>query len=324
MSSGAPRLSIVVPAYQSADCLPALVSAIEAALVATGWTYELVLTDDASPDDTWRVIEKLASQNPWIVAQRHRRNFGQDNAIMSGLRVARGKIVVIMDDDLQHDPRDIPRLCEHLEKEGLDIVYANYEKRRHRAWKNLGSYFSGKVAEWLLDKPPHIYLSPFKAVRATVAREILRYTGPGPYVDGLLLETTRRLGQVSVAHRERFSGSSTYTVLKSVQVWSRLAFSFSVQPLRVGIWIGSVVASLGLLGTVAVVAMRILNPAFSDNVAGWASLMTSLLFFSGIQIILLGLLGEYVGRSFLSLNRSPQSIIAETANLRPQGREGDQ
>jgi undecaprenyl-phosphate 4-deoxy-4-formamido-L-arabinose transferase len=311
-----PDISIVVPVYRSADCLAALVEAIEAATSAAGLVCELVLTDDASPDNSWEVITALARERPWIVGQRHRRNYGQDNGIVSGLRVARGRVAVIMDDDLQHDPRDIPRLIEALEAGPYDVVFADFRKRHHKAWKNLGSWFNGKVAEWLLDKPRDVYLSPFKAVRMDVVREIVHYPGSDPYVDGLLLQVTNRLGKIEATHHPRHAGESGYSFGKSVQVWTRLAFSFSLKPLRIGLWLGILVAALGLLGAGLVVLLRLISgEIFTQGAAGWSSLICAILVFSGVQMFMLSVVGEYIGRIYINLNRLPQPAVAETVNL---------
>jgi len=308
-------VSVVVPAFQSAECVEALVLAVEAVLSGSGLTWEMIVTDDASPDDTWAEICRVAVSRPWLIGQRHRKGFGQHNGIMSGLRLSRGRFAVIMDDDLQHDPADILALLKEAEAGGHDVVFANFSRREHRTWKRLGSWFNGKVAEWLLEKPPHIYLSPFKILRREVVEEVLRYEGPEPYVDGLVLRATRRLGQVTAKHRARHAGKSSYSFRKSIALWARLAFSFSLKPLRLATWLGAISAAAGFLGTVLVVFLRIsLGESFADGVAGWASLMTVLLFFGGMQMVLLGILGEYVGRIHLNLNRAPQQVIAETIN----------
>jgi undecaprenyl-phosphate 4-deoxy-4-formamido-L-arabinose transferase len=304
-----PALSIVVPVYRSEACLAALVAAIDDALTPAGITHEIVLVNDFSPDRSWAVIESLCARLPHVVGIDLRRNFGQDNAIMTGMRVARGRFVAIMDDDLQHHPRDLPALLAKAE-EGFDVVYADFRRKRHKLWKNLGSWFNGRVAEWVIEKPRHIYLSPYKVIRGDVAALVCEHIGPDPYVDGLLLQLTARITQVPVEHHDRFAGEGTYTFWKSVGVWARLAVSFSPRPLRLVTWFGFAFAALGFLLSVAVVAYRLARPqVFTTETAGWASLMVATLMVGGIQMILFGVLGEYIGRTFLKANRKPQTSI---------------
>jgi polyisoprenyl-phosphate glycosyltransferase len=310
----APELSIVVPVYRSEDCLEALADAVAAALAPAGRRYELILVNDGSPDRSWAVVEDLCRSRPEVVGIDLRRNFGQDNAILAGLRFARGRAVAIMDDDLQHDPRDLPALLAKLE-EGADVVYADFRVKRQRAWKNLGSWFNGKVAEWVLNKPRGLYLSPYKVIRKEVADLICRYDGPDPYVDGLLLQVTGRFAQVPVEHHDRHAGVSTYTFAKSIAVWARLATSFSVRPLRLVSWCGLGLGLLGALLTVYVVWYRLFYPErFALAVAGWASLMVAVLVIGGVQMVFLGVLGEYAGRTHTTVVGKPQATIREVLN----------
>jgi polyisoprenyl-phosphate glycosyltransferase len=313
----APDLSIVVPVYRSQDCLPALVSAIEQALVPAGRTYEVVLVNDCSPDQSWQIIRALCRQHANVVGVDLRRNFGQDNAILTGLRLARGRFIAIMDDDLQHHPRDLPRLLDKIE-EGYDVVYADFRVKRQKAWKNLGSWFNGKVAEWVINKPKEIYLSPYKVIDREVAEMICKYDGPSPYVDGLLFQVTSRITQIPVEHHGRFAGQSTYTFWGSVRVWARLAFSFSVAPLRLVTWFGFSFAFLGLLLTLVVIGYRLFFPEdFPPAAVGWASLMVALLLLGGIQMVFFGILGEYTGQTYLRINNKPQAAIREVINHEP-------
>jgi polyisoprenyl-phosphate glycosyltransferase len=309
-----PELSIVVPVYRSEDCLEALVRAISEALTPSAIEYEVVLVNDFSPDNSWAIIESLCAANPNVIGVDLRKNFGQDNAILTGLRIARGRYIAIMDDDLQHHPRDLPALLARAE-EGFDVVYAEFRHKRQKLWKNLGSWFNGKVAEWVIEKPKNVYLSPYKVISSEVAQHVCRYDGPDPYIDGLLFQVTARITQIPVDHHERFAGRSSYTFWKSVRVWARLAVSFSARPLRLVTWCGFVFAALGLILSAAVIAYRLMRPEdFSKAAAGWASLMVALLLIAGIQMIFFGVLGEYTGRTFLKVNRKPQTSIRAVLN----------
>lgn len=309
-----PDLSIVVPVYRSEDCLDALIEAISKSFANSNRDYEVVLVNDGSPDNSWGVIESICAKNRRVVGIDLRRNFGQDNAIITGLRLARASYVAIMDDDLQHNPGDLPALLDKIE-EGPDVVYAQFVVKKQKLWKNLGSWFNGKFAEWVINKPKNVYLSPYKIIRREVVEAICRYDGPDPYIDGLLFQVTSRIAQIPVEHHPRYAGQSTYTVWKSLRVWARLAFSFSSRPMRLVSWFGFGFATLGLLLAIVVVLYRILYPEdFSQNAVGWASLMVTLLVLSGIQMLFFGILGEYTGRTFVRVNNKPQSSIREVVN----------
>jgi undecaprenyl-phosphate 4-deoxy-4-formamido-L-arabinose transferase len=311
-----PYLSIVVPVYGSEDCLQALVAAIDREM-GTAAPYEVILVNDCSPDRAWQVIEAICESNSNVIGVDLRRNFGQDNAILTGLGLARGRYIAIMDDDLQHHPRYLPVLVAEIEK-GADVVYADFRTKHQSLWKNMGSWFTGKVAEWVIDKPRDIYLSPYKIISREVAGLICEYKGPHPYVDGLLFQVTSRITHIHAEHSARYAGRSNYTFWKSVRVWGRLAFSFSVRPLRLVTWFGLCFALLGLMLAVVVVLYKLLYPeAFHPYAVGWASLMVALLLVGGIQLFFFGVLGEYTGRTFLRVNNKPQTAVRVVLNRKP-------
>jgi undecaprenyl-phosphate 4-deoxy-4-formamido-L-arabinose transferase len=320
---GQPDVSIVVPVFRSEECLEALAAAIREALESARYSYELILVNDGSPDGSWAVIADLCARDGSIIGVDLRRNFGQDNAIMTGLRLARGSLIAIMDDDLQHRPADLPALFARAQ-EGFDVVYADFRKKQQKLWKNFGSWLNGKLAEWVLDKPANVYLSPFKVIRKEVADLICTYDGPAPYVDGLLFQVTSRITQIPVEHQRRYAGRSTYTFWKSARVSARLALSFSVKPLRFIAVAGFVLAILGLATAAFVVAYRMLKPEdFPPAAVGWASLMVAVLLVGGVQMIFLGVMGEYAGRTFLRVNNRPQAAIRDVLN-RPAAIETSQ
>jgi len=269
------------------------------------------MINDCSPDHSWTVISWICQSNPNVVGVDLRRNFGQDNAIITGLRIARGKFIAIMDDDLQHDPQDLPRLLARI-GEGSDVVYANFDQRHQNWWKNLGSWFNGKVAQWVIGKPKAIYLSPYKVMRKEISDLICDYDGPDPYIDGLIFQLTSNIVQIPAKHHARYAGRSTYTLWKSLKVWARLAFSFSVRPVRLVTMFGFIFAALGLVLVLIVTLYRILAPQdFSADAVGWASLMVAGLLIGGIQMIFFGIMGEYIGRTYLRVNNKPQASIRE-------------
>ena len=208
------NLSIVVPVYRSADCLPELARRVAQDVAGSFNSYELILVNDDSPDTSWEVIASLALTHPFVVGVDLRKNVGQDNAIMAGLHYASGEVVVIMDDDLQHDPADIAALCRAL-GQGADVVYARFARKRQALWKNLGSWLSDRVAVIVLGKPKDIYLSPYKAMRKEIVDEIVKYDGPFTYVDGLIFSITSHIKQIDVEHHPRLAGRSNYNLIRS-------------------------------------------------------------------------------------------------------------
>lgn len=310
-------LSIVIPVYRSQDCLIPLYDAIVEVMTTTDWSYEIILVNDFSPDDSWEIIRSLCEVAPSVIGVDLRRNFGQDNAILTGLRISRGQYVAIMDDDLQHHPKDLPALLTKLVK-GNDVVYADFRTKQQKLWKNIGSWINGKIAEWVLDKPKGLYLSPYKVIRRDVVEMICAYPGHAPYIDGLIFQATARISQVAVEHHRRLEGVGNYTFVRSVGVSARLAFSFSARPLRLIGAAGVMTAGLGLLLTLVVIIHRVFWPAdFGPQTAGWASLMVAILISTGVQLIFFGALAEYTGRSFLLMSRKPQTSIRSVLNYKP-------
>jgi len=309
-----PDVSIVVPCYRSASCLHPLATRVEQALEAAGRSFELVLVNDCSPDATWSVICELAESCDFVVGVDLRANVGQHNAIMAGLHQALGNIIIIMDDDLQHDPADIPRLCDALEEGSHDVVFANFADKQQAAWKNLGSLAVDRLGVHLFGKPPEIYMSPFKAIRAEVAREMLAYTGPYSYVDGILFTITSRIAQIDAVHHERYAGHGSFGLIRSLRLALELITSFSVTPLRVASIAGAAIAMLSfLLGTYFFFEALF----FTRDVPGFAVLAVALFFLGGLQLVSIGLVGEYVGRIFITLNRRPQFSVREVRRRRP-------
>lgn len=313
----APEVSVVIPLYRSAESIGRVVGEIED--VARAIDLDLVLVNDGSPDNTLEVCREIAKRcRVPLTLVNLSRNFGEHNAVLAGLRHARGNWVVTMDDDGQNPPAEIPRLVVAARGGGHEVVFGRYRAKKHSLWRNLGSWFANRVAEWTLDKPRGLYLSSFRCMSAFVAREVTRYEGPYPYIDGLILQVTTRLGSVEVDHRPRDSGSSGYTVRKLVRLWTNMFVNFSVQPLRLAMWLGLVMGAAGVGGVAWVLALwwRGEGPQF-----GWGSLMAALLLFSGAQMVLLGLIGEYLGRTYLSANRRPQSVERDVQRSEPTGRD---
>lgn len=305
-------LSIVVPVYNGASSVGELVEALSALPVPGG--LEIVLVNDGSPDDSLAVCRSLlpTARVPLVVVD-HARNFGEHNAVMTGLRHASGRYVITMDDDLQNPPEEVLRIVEHAQANDLDVVYTFYETKEHAAWRNLGSRFTNWCADRLLDKPKGLYLSSFRCMSAFAVQAILRYDGPFPYVDGLLLQVTKRIGRIQVRHLPRAVGRSNYTLRRLIRLWMNMFLNFSVMPLRAATLLGLGLSGLGALAALVVLFEALVN----EPPAGWASLMAATLLVSGVQLVMLGMIGEYLGRLFLTVNRKPQGIVRDVYRNRP-------
>lgn len=298
-----PEISIVIPVYNSASILPELNRQV--ALNMEGVSYELILVNDKSKDRSWEVIQELASVNASVKGLTLKKNSGQDNAIMAGLSQAQGEFVVVMDDDLQHSPSDIMKLYEKC-KEGYDICYGLFSDKKQSAWKNAGSQLNDYLAELFLKKPKGLYLSPFKIIKQEVVSEIIKYNGPFPYLDGIVLSITSNIAQIKLVHNKRFNGKGNYSLFKSVSVFLKHVTGYSLYPLRIATIIGIAASSLSFLLGAYFVIDYLTNEA---HVEGWITLVLLTVFFNGLMLMCVGLIGEYIGRIYLTVTSWRQYVI---------------
>jgi undecaprenyl-phosphate 4-deoxy-4-formamido-L-arabinose transferase len=300
------KVSIVIPVYNSAEILPKLIQMIHDAML--GISFELILVNDGSHDDSWSAIKKLSLVYFELRGICLTQNYGQDNAIMAGLNYSRGEYVVVMDDDLQHSPYDIPKLLAKCE-EGYDVCYADYSHYKRQAfWKNIGSYINNIQAELLIGKPKNIYLSPFKIINRVIIDSMLFYDNSYPYIDGLIFRITKSITQVSVDHHERIVSESNYNFKKSMSVFLKHMTGFSVIPLRFASAMGFIISLIGQL-----LAGYYIVCYFKGDVAeGWTTLVVLQLTIGGAILMSLGIIGEYVGRLYLVVNKRPQFIVRGT------------
>jgi glycosyltransferase involved in cell wall biosynthesis len=309
-------LSIVVPVYNGAASVGELVHALEALDIPGG--HEIVLVNDGSPDNSREVcVELVKTAKIPVTLVDHARNYGEHNAVMTGLRHARGKWVINMDDDLQNPPSEVVRLLTFAQENKFEVVYTYYDEKQHAGWRNLGSQFTNWCATQLLDKPKDLYLSSFRCMSAFLVGRILDYHGPFPYIDGLILQITRDIGRLKVQHLPRAIGRSNYTIRRLVRLWLNMFVNFSVMPLRLATVTGMVLAGIGLLGVIAVFIEALIR---RDTPPGWGSLMAAVLFLSGMQLMILGIFGEYLGRIYLTLNRKPQATVRQVFKRDAEGR----
>jgi glycosyltransferase involved in cell wall biosynthesis len=306
-------LSIVVPVYNGADTIAELVEAL--ARQSFGMAFEIILINDASKDSSQAVCERLVlTASVPITLITHSRNFGEHNTVMTGLRSAKGDYIVTMDDDLQNPPGEILKLLDKLRSEELDIVYGRFLTKQHATWRNLGSKSANMIAEWLTETPRGLYMSTFRCMDRFLVAKILDYSGPYPFIDGLVFQITDRIGSVEVVHLPNKTGRTNYNLKKLIKLWLTILINFSTRPLQLSISLGLVMAVLGGLGAIYVIIDYFLEKSVSS---GWPSLVVLMLVFTGTQLIILGLMGEYIGRMFIHVGGRPQAIVRSIKSSLP-------
>jgi len=307
------KLSFVIPCYHSAATVGAVVEEIERTCEGlscgsgTDVDYEIILVNDGSGDDTWEVIRSLAETHAEVVSIDLARNFGQHAALMAGLKETRGDIVVCLDDDGQTPADEAGKLIAAVEA-GADAAYARYANKQHSLFRNFGSFLNEKMAAVMLGKPRDLTVSSYFAVRRFVVDEMLRYHGSYPYVIGLVLRSTDRIVNVDVTHRKRESGRSGYTLVKLIALWMNGFTAFSIKPLRVATLAGMLFALVGFLYGIYTIIKKFVVP---DVPVGFSALMSAIMFIGGMLMLMLGLIGEYLGRLYITQNSNPQYVIRE-------------
>lgn len=306
------KVSFVIPCYKSEKTLDVVVNEIKQKMHELYINdYEIILVNDCSPDETQGVIQRLCSDNKNIIGIEHAKNFGQHAALMAGFHFASGDVVVCLDDDGQTPADEVDKLLNKIE-EGYDVVYAEYEDKKHSAFRNLGSNVNRKMTEVMLGKPKELYISSYFAAKRFVIDEMIKYQNAYPYVIGLVLRTTKNICNVKVHHRERLEGASGYSFKKLLALWVNGFTSFSVIPLRFATYGGSVVAVLGFIYAIYTIIRKIVDP---NRIIGWSSTISIMLILGGMLLLVLGMIGEYIGRIYISINNSPQYVIRTVVNF---------
>ena len=299
------KVSFVVPCYRSEKTVGTVVEEIRKTM--DGREYEIILVNDGSPDGTIDAIQALAEADGRVIGVDLARNFGQHAALMAGFRQVTGDVVVCLDDDGQTPADEVDRLLAKL-GEGYDAVYASYEDKKHTGFRNFGSWLNMKMTEIMLGKPKELYISSYFAVKRFVMDEMLRYEGCYPYVIGLVLRSTKNICNVPIEHREREVGASGYTLGKLINLWMNGFTSFSVKPLRLANYFGCLSAACGFIYIVVIIIRHFVVGAAP---LGWSSTTALLLLIGGIILVVLGMMGEYIGRIYMCINATPQYLIRE-------------
>ena len=308
-------VSFVIPCYRSALTLEKVVEEVDTTMASMeDYDYEMVLVNDCSPDDTFSVIRKLCTENNKIKGINLARNFGQHAALMAGFAHAGGDVIVCLDDDGQTPADEVGKLLAAIE-EGADVVYAQYGNKKHSLFRNFGSRLNDLMTRVMLGKPKELYVSSYFAMKRFVAEEICRYDNAYPYVIGLVLRTTKNIVNVSVTHREREVGTSGYTLRKLINLWVNGFTSFSVKPLRMATFMGAVCAFAGFAYAIYTIVKKFINPAVP---LGFSSLMSAILFIGGMLMLMLGMIGEYLGRIYVCINNSPQYVVKEIVGAKDE------
>lgn len=317
------KVSFVIPCYRSEETLPGVVREIRETMEnMAGYTFEIVLVNDCSPDDTFGTIRKLCQSHDNITGLDLAKNFGQHSALMAGFHQATGDIVVCLDDDGQTPAGEVGKLLAGI-REGADVVYAKYVHKHHSGFRNWGSRVNELMTRVMLGKPKELYVSSYFAARRFVVEEMKRYANAYPYVIGLVLRTTKNITNVEVNHRDRQAGQSGYTLGRLLGLWFNGFTAFSVKPLRIATLTGAFCALVGFLyGIYTIIKKIFINPP--GLVTGFSALMAVLVFMGGMLMLMLGLVGEYIGRMYISMNNSPQFVIRESVGAGAEETDAEQ
>ena len=303
-------VSFVIPCYRSAATIKDVVSEIGTAM--TGKEYEIILVNDCSPDNTFSVIEELCDSHDNIVGINLNQNYGQHSALMAGFHYVSGDVIVCLDDDGQTPADEVGKLLAAID-EGADVAYAKYDHKQHSVFRNFGSRVNELMLRFILNKPKDLFISSYFAVKRFIVDEMIRYTNPYPYVIGLVLRSTKKIVNVSVHHRARTVGESGYTFGKLISLWMNGFTAFSIKPLRLATGVGVFMAIASFIYGIATIIMKLVG---INVVMGFSAIITVITFVSGVNLVMLGIIGEYIGRIYISLNQSPQYIVREVKGLK--------
>lgn len=302
------KVSFVIPCYRSENTVLIVVDEIEETMAKRPEVdYEIILVNDGSPDGVWQVIKKRSEIDGKIVGINLAKNFGQHSALMAGYNHCTGDCVVSLDDDGQTPACEVFSLIDELEK-GYDIVYATYPETHQNFFRRWGSDFAKKMSDYMFDVKNDKKASSYFVARKFLINEIVRYQHPYPYLVGLVLRSTRNFSMVPVEHRNRLQGKSGYNLKSLISLWMNGFTAFSVKPLELGAYLGFVMSIAGFLFAFITIIRKLITPTMQ---AGWSSLISAILIVGGVIMVMLGLIGEYIGRIYICINNSPQYVIRD-------------
>ena len=300
------KLSFVIPCYRSQDSVRGVLDKITETVKKDGrYDYEIICVNDYSPDNTLEVLNKAADENDKITVIDLSRNFGQHAALMAGFNYVTGDIIVCLDDDGQNPPEEMFKLIDKL-NEGYDLVSARYEDKKRSLFRKFGTKMSFFMSEWLINKPKGLDLNSYYAVKRFVVDETIKYKNAYPFVQGLMLRITKNMTNVMITHKSRETGKSGYSFTKLLSLWMNGFTAFSEKPLRISSFIGGTCAAIGFIMAIIVVIRKLLDPGVP---LGYSAIMSAIMFMSGVNMLILGLLGEYIGRMYICINNAPQFTV---------------
>lgn len=304
--------SVIIPCYKSSATIEKVVRLTSEELERLGRNeYEFVLVNDCSPDggETIRALRETAEKYPFVTVIDLAKNVGQHNALMAALNYARGDYIIAMDDDMQTRPSELSKLFDELEK-GYDVVYGYYPEKKHGFFRNIASFMNYISVRVLIGKPKELKTSSYWVMRKFVRDSIIQYTNRYAYMQGLVLRTTSNISCVPIQHFEREEGVSGYTWKSLFRLWKNI-IGFSIVPLKLATYSGYLSFAAGIIGALIIFIKKLINP---DIPIGYSSTMVTILIFSGLNMLFVGLVGEYVGRTFLGINKEPQFVVKEIIN----------
>ena len=304
---------VVIPCYNSSASIEQVVQRTEKTIKEDNrYDYEIICVNDYSPDNTLDVLRKIASLNTKVKVISLSRNFGQHGALMAGFHYITGDIVLCLDDDGETPPEMMFKLIDKLVDEEYDLVSARYQHATRGVVRELGSKLSFAMSHFLVGRPKDVELNSFYTFRSYIIKEVIKYNNPYPFVHGLILRVTKNMTNVDIERDKRISGESGYSMKKLIGLWMNGFTAFSEKPLRLATYLGGISSAAGFIAAIVVLIKKIINP---DMPVGYASTIILMLVLFGIVMLILGLLGEYIGRMYISINNAPQFVVKEELNV---------
>lgn len=311
-------ISVAIPCYCSENTIPIVVEELVEEFEKRDLSYQIVLVNDGSPDHTFSVIKEISLENPNIVAINLSKNYGQHAARMAAIPFLKGDYIVYMDDDGQHPVDGIFQMIKKLEEGNYDVVYALFKNKKHSGFKKLSSRINTATLCFLTGKPKDVQNSSFSVMRSYILREMRKYKSPFPSWTGFIMQITRNIANVELEHYERMEGKSNYTLKKMIKLYMDSMTGFSIVPLRFSSLVGVITAILGFLLGIYSIMNKIINPGIP---VGYTSLISIFLFIGGMIMLMLGLVGEYIGRIYMINNNLPQYTIKEVIGEQKDDKE---